>query len=113
MLVKQALPGVVTGDEEEDVRQLEFERKMNEYQDKRKDAIKRVQVLNERFADWYYQISEETYNKIHLGVSDIIKSKEDADGGLDEFRNLENNGLDLPLPPGLPGGSIPPPPPPM
>ena len=86
---------------------------MNEYQDKRKDAIKRVQILNERFADWYYQISEETYNKIHLGVSDIIKSKEDADGGLDEFRNLENNGLDLPLPPGLPGGSIPPPPPPM
>ena len=106
-------PAEPAGDEEEDVRQLEFERKMNEYQDKRKDAIKRVQVLNERFADWYYQISEETYNKIHLGVSDIIKSKEDADGGLDEFRDLENKGLDLPLPPGLPGGSLPPPPPPM
>ena len=106
-------PAEPAGDEKDDPRQLEFERKMNEYQDKRKDAIKRVQVLNERFADWYYQISEETYNKIHLGVSDIIKSKEDADGGLDEFRNLENNGLDLPLPPGLPGGSLPPPPPPM
>ncbi len=106
-------PAEPVGDEEDAARQLEFERKMNEYQNKRKDAIKRVQILNERFADWYYQISEETYNKIHLGVSDIIKSKEDADGGLDEFRDLENNGLDLPLPPGLPGGSIPPPPPPM
>ncbi len=106
-------PAEPAGDEEDAARQLEFERKMNEYQNKRKDAIKRVQILNERFADWYYQISEETYNKIHLGVSDIIKSKEDADGGLDEFRDLENNGLDLPLPPGLPGGSIPPPPPPM
>jgi len=106
-------PAEPAGDEEDAARQLEFERKMNEYQDKRKDAIKRVQVLNERFADWYYQISEETYNKIHLGVSDIIKSKEDADGGLDEFRELENKGLDLPLLPGLPGGSVPPPAPPM
>ena len=106
-------PAEPAGDEEDAARQLEFERKMNEYQDKRKDAIKRVQVLNERFANWYYQISEETYNKIHLGVSDIIKSKEDADGGLDEFRELENKGLELPLLPGLPGGSVPPPPPPM
>lgn len=106
-------PAEPAADEQKDPRQLEFERKMNEYQEKRKDAIKRVQVLNERFADWYYQISEETYNKIHLGASDIIQSKKDAEGGLDEFRDLENNGLDLPLPPGLPGGNIPPPPPPM
>ena len=106
-------PAEPAADEQKDPRQLEFERKMNEYQEKRKDAIKRVQVLNERFADWYYQISEETYNKIHLGASDIIQSKKDAEGGLDEFRDLENNGLDLPLPPGLPGGSVPPPPPPM
>ncbi len=106
-------PAEPAADEQKDPRQLEFERKMNEYQEKRKDAIKRVQVLNERFADWYYQISEETYNKIHLGVNDIIQSKKDAEGGLDEFRDLENNGLDLPLPPGLPGGSVPPPPPPM
>ncbi|MFP6752780.1 MAG: DUF4340 domain-containing protein [Pirellulaceae bacterium] len=106
-------PAEPAGDEEDAARKLEFERKMNEYQDKRKDAIKRVQVLNERFANWYYQISEETYNKIHLGVSDIIKSKEDADGGLDEFRELENKGLELPLLPGLPGGSVPLPPPPM
>jgi len=80
---------------------------MNEYQDKRNDAIKRVQVLNERFGKWYYLISEETYNKIHLGISDIIQAKEDSDGGLGEFRDLENKGLDLSLPPDLPDGSAP------
>ena len=84
---------------------------MNEYQDKRNDAIKRVQVLNERFGDWYYLISEETYSKLHLGISDLIKEKDESDGGLGEFRDLENNGLDLPLPPGLPEGTLPPPPP--
>ena len=83
---------------------------MNEYQDKRNDAIKRVQILNERFADWYYLISEETYSKLHLGISDLIKEKEESDGGLGEFRDLENKGLDLPLLPGLPEG-IPPSPP--
>jgi hypothetical protein len=96
--------------EEEEVAKLELERKMNEYQDKRNDAIKRVQELNERFADWYYLISEETYSKLHLGISDLITEKEESDGGLGEFRDLENKGLDLPLPPGLPEG-IPPSPP--
>ena len=97
--------------EAEEAARLELERKMNEYQDKRNDAIKRVQVLNERFADWYYLISEETYSKLHLGTSDLIKEKEESDGGLGEFRDLENKGLDLPLLPGLPEGSPPPAPP--
>jgi len=103
------VPAAPTAEEEEAAR-LQLERTMNEYQDKRNDAIKRVQVLNERFGDWYYLISEETYSKLHLGISDLIKEKDESDGGLGEFRDLENNGLDLPLPPGLPEGTLPPPP---
>ena len=87
--------------EAEKARQAEFEMQLAEHGQKRNDAIQRVQVLNERFAEWYYLISEETYNKLRLGISDIVKAKEDSDGGLGNFRDLESSGL-LPPPPGLP-----------
>ena len=92
-----------TASTEEELRLKEFEREMNEFQDNRNDAIKQVLILNEKFADWFYLISEETYNKLNLGISDVIKEKEESDGGLDQFRDLENEGLDLPPLPGIEG----------
>ncbi|MDR1290097.1 MAG: DUF4340 domain-containing protein [Planctomycetaceae bacterium] len=35
----------------------------------------RVKKLSERFADWYYVISEDVYKKIHLTESSVIKLK--------------------------------------
>jgi hypothetical protein len=41
-----------------------------------KAGEKRVKELNERFADWYYIISDATYRKIHLSREDVVKKKE-------------------------------------
>ena len=51
----------------------ENQRKIDERNDKIKAAQDKVQTLNYRFADWYYVISEEVYNKIHLGRADVVK----------------------------------------
>jgi hypothetical protein len=54
----------------------ENKRKQEEYDKKVKDGKEHVQKLNERFADWYYVISDDEYKKIHLGRDDVVKKKE-------------------------------------
>jgi hypothetical protein len=69
-----------------DKKALEERRKAIERENKRKQedydaAVKKgedhVKELNNRFADWYYVISEDVYQKIHLGRADIVKNKEE------------------------------------
>ena len=87
-------------------------RKQNEYEDKIKKGEARVQELNDRFADWYYVISNEVYRKIHLNRVDMLK-KPDAEQqaeGQDtpgEFEKLKQQGLGLPAAP-APGPGAPP-----
>jgi hypothetical protein len=69
----------------------ENERKQKEFDEKVEIAQQRVKELNERFADWYYVINDETYQKIHLGRDDIIKEKEKSE---DEKKNA--GGADTP-----------------
>ena len=47
--------------------------------------------MNDRFANWYYIISEDVFKNIHLGRSDVIKTTEDSKEGFDvsTFRDLE------------------------
>ena len=52
------------------------QRKQEEYDGKITEGKKKVEELNARFADWYYVISNEEYNKIHLGRDDVVKEKE-------------------------------------
>ncbi|MDY0165266.1 MAG: DUF4340 domain-containing protein [Thermoguttaceae bacterium] len=54
----------------------ENKRKQDEYDRKIEDGKKKVQELNDRFADWYYVISDEVYKKIHLSRDEIVKPKE-------------------------------------
>jgi len=54
----------------------ENKRRQDEYDAQIKAGQDKVKELNERFADWYYIISDDVYKKIHLGRADIIKSKE-------------------------------------
>jgi hypothetical protein len=71
-------------------------RKMDEYEEKKKKAEKKVRELNARFADWYFVISDDVYKKIHLSRSDVIKEKEGASkegSGVDALRDLEG-GID-------------------
>jgi len=57
----------------------ENKRKQDEYDKKLEDGRKRVDELNARFADWYYVISDEVYQKIHLSFDQIVKEKEKKD----------------------------------
>jgi uncharacterized protein DUF4340 len=54
----------------------ENQRKQDEYDGKITEGKEKVDELNARFADWYYIISNEEYNKIHLGRDDVVKEKE-------------------------------------
>ena len=54
----------------------ENQRKQDEYDRQVADGKKRVSELNARFADWYYVISNEVFQKLHLSRDELIKKKE-------------------------------------
>ncbi len=58
-------------------RQVEREnrRKQESFDEKVVNGKKRVEELNGRFADWYYIVSEEEFEKIHLNREAVIKAK--------------------------------------
>jgi len=64
----------------EERRRVEAEnrRKQEQFDEQVKAAQKRVRDLNNRFADWYYVVSDKEYDKIHLGRDEMIQKK-DAD----------------------------------
>jgi uncharacterized protein DUF4340 len=49
------------------------QQKQDEYAKKVEAGRKRARELNDRFADWYYVISDSTYGKIRLLRSDIVE----------------------------------------
>jgi len=53
----------------------ENRRKQEQYDEQVKAALKRVRELNNRFADWYYVVSDKEYEKIHLGRDAIVQKK--------------------------------------
>ncbi len=74
----------------------ENSRKMDEYNEKLKNAETEVRTLQNRFGDWYYIISNDVYKKIHLGRADIIQERTgDAveSFGVDALRTLQEQGL--------------------
>ena len=61
----------------EERRRVERENRLaqEEYDQQLKAAEKRVRDLNNRFADWYYVVSDPEYAKIRLSESDAIQAK--------------------------------------
>lgn len=61
----------------EEKRRIEREnrRKQDAYDDAVKAAQKRVRELNNRFADWYYIVSNKEYGKIHLTREAVVQKK--------------------------------------
>jgi hypothetical protein len=55
--------------------ELQYNREMDEYNEKVANAEKRVTELNNRFGDWYYVISDEVFQKIHLTSKDLFIPK--------------------------------------
>ena len=64
----------------EDRRQVEREnrRKQESYDEKVVEGKKRVAELNGRFADWYYIVSDEEFEKIHLNREAVVKAKAES-----------------------------------
>jgi hypothetical protein len=96
---KSAPAGQQPSEEQEAERQKaqkEYQRKLDEREEKIKKGKQRARELNDRFADWYYVISEDMYRKIHLTRSDIFRTKTgttEEGFGVDAFRALEKEGL--------------------
>lgn len=61
----------------EERRRIERENRLaqEDYDGKLAAAKKRVRELNDRFADWYYVVSDEEYAKIRLSRADVIQAK--------------------------------------
>ncbi len=68
-----------------------YEEDLREYQEKLKEGRKLTEEINERFADWYYVISTETYERLSMNREKLVSPKlpESPDGG---------NGLPTELP---------------
>jgi hypothetical protein len=72
------------------------------FDEKVKAGQQKAKELNARFADWYYVVGEDTYRKIHVGKSDIIKKKpKDTKDGKDSATTPPANPFNLNA---LPGG---------
>lgn len=84
----------------------ENKRKQDEYEKKLADGAKRAQELNDRFADWYYVISDDVYKKIHLSRRDVIKASDKppiSEGGdVKQFNDLQTQGIEGGAPPAAP-----------
>ncbi len=106
-----ATPAPVKLDEEtpEEKREKERQRIEKDYQralDARDEQIKLAQgqsdQLNARFADWYYVISEDSFEKLNLDKSDLVKLKEAAAPAVPQGVPGLPGGLQGLIPQGLP-----------
>ncbi len=59
----------------------ENQRRMDEYNAKIKAGKEKVAELNERFGDWYYVISNDVYQQVHLGLEKILHKKGEKPAG--------------------------------
>ena len=74
----------------------ENQRRQDEYKDKVAAGKKHVAELNKRFAQWYYVIPGDVYEKIHLDRKAIVKKKEPPK---DKDKDAHDHGPDLPTGP--------------
>lgn len=87
-------PAPAASDAQQQALAAERLRKQSEYEDKIKRGRERVKELNDRFADWYYVISNDVYKKIHLSRAEVLKKPESEAGDapkspLDELQEFE------------------------
>ncbi|MGE0606799.1 MAG: DUF4340 domain-containing protein [Pirellulales bacterium] len=76
------------------------DRKIADYKRKVRAGRDRVKELNDRFADWYYVISDSMYHKILLDRAELVKTaepeKEPADESGDDAPGEDTPGEDAP-----------------
>lgn len=53
-----------------------YEVRLKDYEEKLKKGKERVQELNRRFADWYYVISADVFDRMKINRDELVKAKE-------------------------------------
>lgn len=61
---------------DQDRKNKDLKEKHDEWQKKSDEGKQLAEDLKNRFADWYYVISADAFEKIHLNRSDLVKKKE-------------------------------------
>lgn len=87
---------------EREKRKKDNQRKQDEYRDKIKLGKAKVKELNDRFADWFYVISDDVYKKVHLDRRKIVKLNPNAKEKsytVEAFREMETEGIETFAPP--------------
>lgn len=88
---------------------LRNQRNQDEYNAKVAQAKARVQVLNDRFGDWYYVVADEVYKKIAIGRDGLVVAKKVEEGARlpaeqpDTSGPLGGSGASIPGLPNVPG----------
>lgn len=59
---------------EQDLKQYETD--LKEYEEKLEEGKQKAKELNDRFAEWYYVISAESFENLRLSRSELVKPKE-------------------------------------
>lgn len=78
----------------------EYESNLEQYNKKIEDGKKLAEDLNRRFAEWYYVIPGDSFDKLRLTRADFVKPKEKEDEGEGEGAKTNPAGPDL-------GGDLP------
>jgi len=69
----------------------EYKRDIDNIVAERKKAEAKVRELNSRFAEWFFIVSDDLFNRIHLGRNDLIVAQ--TGYSIQDFRMLEYQGL--------------------
>ena len=82
----------------------ENQRKLDEYNARLEKGRQKVKDLNLRFGDWYFVVSNDTFQKLRLSRNDVIKKKAPDDDSAGEPASAGGeSGLTLPGLPSIPG----------
>ncbi|MBI3863405.1 MAG: DUF4340 domain-containing protein [Planctomycetia bacterium] len=81
---------------EYDAQVRKYEADLKAYEDKVTAGKKLVDELNARFSGWYYVISADYFNKLHLSRKELVKEKgKPADGTTTDPNSLPKDDTDL------------------
>ena len=69
---------------EYDASRRKYKSDLKAYEEKVAAGTKQAEELSARFGEWYYVIPAESFNKLHLKRSDLVKSKTKAGGDATE-----------------------------
>lgn len=84
----------------------DYQEKLRQYEEKAKQGREKVDELNQRFAEWYYVISADSFRNLRLKRSELIREKKEdspADPGAGGPAAGALEGLGLPQTPRIPG----------